>query len=122
MSRLFLATLVILGVGCAHEPPAPGEPGAQRPLPPAEPKVAPNSRSQLAQALRDKGFLAADAQPGTQLGGPIRQFQKSQGLAETGFADRETLKRLGLDPDTVDSSLDWKSKNIEGATGAGVSH
>jgi peptidoglycan hydrolase-like protein with peptidoglycan-binding domain len=122
MSRIALAAVLMFGVGCAHEPPAPGEPGAQRPLPPAEPKTPPDSRAQLAQALRDKGFLAADAPPGTQLGASIRQFQKSQGLAETGFADRETLRRLGIDPDTVDTSLDWKSKNLEGTTGAGVSH
>lgn len=122
MSRLLLASVVILGVGCAHEPPPPGEAGAQKPLPAAEFKNPTNSREQLAQALRDKGFLAADAPEGTQLGGPIRQFQKSQGLAETGFADHATLKRLGIDPDTLDSSLDPRSKNIEGATGAGVSH
>jgi peptidoglycan hydrolase-like protein with peptidoglycan-binding domain len=72
--------------------------------------------------LRDRGFLAADAPQGTQLGGSIRQFQKSQGLEETGFPDRQTLTRLGIDPDTIDSSLDWRTKNIEGATGAGVSH
>jgi len=122
MSRFILAALVMLGVSCAHEPPAPGQAGAQPPLPPAEAKVPANSREQLAQALRDRGFLSPEAPPGTQLGWSVRQFQKSQGLAETGYPDRETLTRLGIDPDTIDSSLDWRTKNIEGATGAGVSH
>jgi peptidoglycan hydrolase-like protein with peptidoglycan-binding domain len=109
MSRFGVVAAVMLGLGCAHPPsPAPGVPSS--------------SREQLAQALRERGFLAADAPPGTQLGGSIRQFQKSQGLEETGFPDRQTLTRLGIDPDTIDSSLDWRTKNIEGATGAGVSH
>ena len=109
MTRFVLVVAVMFGVGCAHPPPAaPGAPSS--------------SREQLAQALRERGFLAADAPPGTQLGWSIRQFQKSQGLEENGFPDRETLSRLGIDPDTLDSSLDWRTKNIEGATGAGVSH
>jgi hypothetical protein len=116
MSRFVLAALLLLEVGCVH--PGPGGYALTSP----EPTGSPNSREQLAQALRDKGFLAADAPPGTQLGGPIRQFQKSQGLEETGFPDRETLRRLGIDPDTIDSSLDWRSRNFEGATSAGVSH
>ena len=109
MSRFGVVAVVMLGLGCAHPPPA-------------APGVPSNSREELAQALRDRGFLAADAPPGTQLGGSIRQFQRSQGLEETGFPDRQTLTRLGIDPDTTDSSLDWRTKNIEGATGAGVSH
>ena len=27
-----------------------------------------------------------------------------------------------VDPDTIDGSLDWRTKNVEEATGAGVSH
>ena len=109
MSRSLCLVALVLGLACAH--PAPATTGG-----PA------SSREQLAQALRDRGFLAADAPPGTQLGWSIRQFQKSQGIQETGFPDRETLTRLGIDPDTIDASLDWRTKNVEGATGAGVSH
>ena len=116
MSRFVLGALVVvLGVGCAAHGPGSAQ------LAPFD-SEAPNSRSQLAQALRDKGFLAVDAPPGTQLGEPVRAFQKSEGLAVTGYPDKETLRRLGINPDTVDSSLDPRSRNIEGATGAGVSH
>src|SRR5215813_3998273 len=115
MFRIALAAVLMLGVSCAHH-----GPGAAQ-LPPFD-SEAPNSRSQLAQALRDRGFLAADAPPGTQLGASIRGFQRSQGLAETGFPDRETLTRLGIDPDTIDNSLDWRTRNIEGGTSAGIAH
>ena len=116
MTRFALAAVVgVLGVGCAAHGPGTAQ------LAPFD-SESPNSRSQLAQALRDKGFLAVDAPPGTQLGESIRAFQKSEGLAVTGYPDRETLHRLGMDPDTIDSSLDWRTRNIEGATSAGVSH
>jgi hypothetical protein len=85
-------------------------------------RLAPSSRERLAQALRSKGFLDAKAPPGTQLGKSIRKFQRSEGLAETGFPDRETLTRLGIDPKDVDRSLDPAPEVREGATGAGVSH
>lgn len=29
----------------------------------------------------------------------LRRFQKEEGLAQTGFPDRETLRRLGIDPE-----------------------
>ena len=29
----------------------------------------------------------------------IRKFQEEEGLAATGFPDRETLRRLGIDPE-----------------------
>jgi len=115
MSRIALVAVLTLGVGCANH-----APGAAQ-LPPFD-SESPNSRSQLAQALRDKGFLAANAPPGTQLGASIRAFQKSQGLAETGYPDRETLTRLGIDPDTIDTSLDWRTRNTEGGTSAGIAH
>jgi peptidoglycan hydrolase-like protein with peptidoglycan-binding domain len=105
--RLLAPLLLLLGTGCAHAP---------------DQATFPNSREQLAQALRDRGFLDPNAPKGTQLGGAIRSFQKSQGLAETGWPDKETLSALGIDPATVDSSLDTAQINVEGKTGASPSH
>ena len=82
----------------------------------------PNSREQLAAALRQRGFLPADAPEGTQLGVAIRSFQRSEGLRETGFPDDETLRRLGIDPATKDRTLNTSPVFQQGATGAGVSH
>src|SRR5215469_11908354 len=80
----------------------------------------PNSREQLAAALRQRGFLAADAPVGTTLNGPILAFQRSEGLPQTGFPDDLTLIRLGIDPATKDRTLDPSSPWLPGATGAGV--
>ena len=82
----------------------------------------PNSREQLAAALRQRGFLPADAPPGTQLGWAIRSFQRSAGLQETGFPDDETLRRLGIDPATKDRSLDPSEVQMGAGSAAGVSH
>jgi peptidoglycan hydrolase-like protein with peptidoglycan-binding domain len=82
----------------------------------------PNSREQLAEALRQRGFLPADAPAGTTLNGPIMAFQRSEGLPQTGFPDDATLSRLGIDPATKDRTLDTRSPWLPGATGAGVSH
>jgi peptidoglycan hydrolase-like protein with peptidoglycan-binding domain len=99
-----------LALGCTHSSGPPNGP------------VRPTSRERLAQALRDRRYLDRDAPKGTQLGQSIRQFQKSQGLAETGYPDRETLSRLGIDPATVDSSLDPSTEMREGATNISPSH
>jgi peptidoglycan hydrolase-like protein with peptidoglycan-binding domain len=82
----------------------------------------PNSREQLAAALRERGFLPVDAPAGTTLNGPILAFQKSQGLPPTGWPDDETLRRLGIDPSTKDRTLDTRSPWLPGASAAGVSH
>ena len=80
----------------------------------------PTSREQLAAALRKRGFLSPDAPEGTQLGWSIRQFQKSEGLPQTGFPDDETLRRLGIDPATKDRTLDTAEVNQNGFSSAGV--
>jgi peptidoglycan hydrolase-like protein with peptidoglycan-binding domain len=82
----------------------------------------PNSREQLAAALRQRGFLPANAPPGTTMNGAILAFQRSEGIPQTGFPDDETLRRLGIDPATKDRTLDTRSPWLPGATGAGVSH
>jgi len=119
---------VVLGAGgCAHEAqvaPAPGIAVGTSPLAPFDSVDVPhpNSREQLADALRQRGFLPADAPAGTTLNGPLMAFQRSEGLPQTGFPDDETLRRLGIDPETKDRTLDPRSPWLPGATGAGVSH
>ena len=126
VASMLAATTLVLG--CAHETggqggqPSSGAVGTS-PLAPFDVNLPdPNSRQQLAAALRDRGFLPRDAPEGTQLGASIRAFQRSEGLRETGYPDDETLRRLGIDPATKDRSLDTSSPIQQGATGAGPSH
>lgn len=67
--------------------------------------MAPGSSDAIAQALRKRGFLAADDSSSKGLEKALRGFQDSQGLAATGFPDHETLKKLGIDPRTVDTTI-----------------
>ena len=113
--------------GCAHETESTAPRGTAVGTSPLAPFDSvdlphPNSREQLAAALRQRGFLPADAPEGTTMNGAIMAFQRSEGLAQTGFPDDETLRRLGIDPDTKDRTLDPRPVWREGATGAGVSH
>ena len=81
--------------------------------PPGHPPLAaspseamePGSQQKIAQALKSKGVVDHDVR-GEQLSAAVRKFQQSQGLAATGFADHETLLRLGLDPKEIDKSLE----------------
>ncbi len=63
--------------------------------------MAPGSADAIAAALRKRGLLSADASSEA-LEQALRKFQDSQGLAATGFPDHETLRKLGIDPRTVD--------------------
>jgi peptidoglycan hydrolase-like protein with peptidoglycan-binding domain len=121
-----LATLSL--VGCSHDqagqmPPPRGAYGTS-PLAPFDDVNIPhpNSREQLAAALRERGFLAANAGPETQLGGAIRAFQRSEGIPQTGFPDDETLRRLGIDPATKDRTLDPSEVQMGAGSAAGVTH
>jgi hypothetical protein len=68
--------------------------------------MRPNSVEKISKALVAKGFLAsAEPSPQEFLDG-VKAFQRSRGLAATGFADHETLMRLGISPGQVDKSLD----------------
>jgi putative peptidoglycan binding protein len=126
MNRLlFGISAFLLAIACAHTEPAQqtvsGRPRPRvgtSPLAPFDDDMPrPNSREKLAQALRAKGFLAPDAPKETQLGESLRRFQRNEGLEETGFPDDDTLRRLGIDPRTVDRSLDTSEVNMGGATG-----
>ncbi|HZJ54844.1 MAG TPA: peptidoglycan-binding domain-containing protein [Myxococcaceae bacterium] len=124
----WLLTGVALVVGgCAHDPdaaPSRGTAVGTSPLAPFDSVDLPhpNSREQLAAALRQRGFLSADAPEGTTLNGALRAFQKSEDLPQSGYPDDETLRRLGIDPGAKDRTLDPAPVWREGATGAGVSH
>lgn len=119
-----LAAVLVLGCTPAGQStrPSPGAVGTS-PLAPFEVNLpSPSSREQLAGALRERGFLPPESPQGTQLGASLRAFQRSEGLPETGYPDDQTLRRLGIDPRTVDRSLSTAEVNREGATGAGVGH
>ena len=130
--RLGIQAALLLGLGCAHRSQqesnadqgspetrssAPevrsgkGTPQGHPPLA-ASPSELMDAGSQrkIAQALKAKGVVERDDIRGEQLSAGVRKFQESQGLAATGFADHETLLRLGIDPREVDTSLEGVSK------------
>lgn len=67
--------------------------------------MKPQSVEKISHALASKGFLSTEDPSPTRFFDAIKAFQKSQGLAATGFADHETLMRLGINPKDVDKSL-----------------
>ncbi|WP_242346325.1 peptidoglycan-binding domain-containing protein [Anaeromyxobacter terrae] len=115
--------LVVMAGACRHPQhptsPAPGgspkpeapdrkeeqgvPPKAGRPRIPAAPEalLAPGAVKAIQGALADRGFLgehrAGELDEPTSRA--LRKFQQSQDLAATGFPDRETLQRLGVDPE-----------------------
>lgn len=123
--RRLVLGLALASGGCAHQAgtaPPRGTAVGTSPLAPFDSVDLPhpNSREQLAAALRQRGFFPADAPEGTTLNGALMAFQKSEGLPQTGFPDDETLRRLGIDPATRDRTLDPRSVYGPGATAAGV--
>ena len=118
-----LAVCVLLVPSCvADSGPARPQAFARSPLFPFEDTPHPNSREQLVKSLEDHGFLPRNREPGTELNGPIRAFQRSQDLPQTGWPDDETLRRLGIDPSTRDVSL-WPFQDAPpAATAIGVAH
>jgi peptidoglycan hydrolase-like protein with peptidoglycan-binding domain len=79
-------------------------PEGDRPRVPSSPKalLAEGQVAKLQQALDARGYLGKERRAGT-LDDPttraLRRFQRAEGLAETGFPDRLTLQKLGLDPE-----------------------
>jgi peptidoglycan hydrolase-like protein with peptidoglycan-binding domain len=57
--------------------------------------------ARLQSALARRGYLGAhrEGRLDEATRTAVRRFQADQGLARTGFPDRETLSRLGVDPD-----------------------
>ena len=56
---------------------------------------------ELQRALAGRGFLGAhqEGELDDATSRALRKFQASEELAETGFPDRETLQKLGVDPE-----------------------
>lgn len=80
-------------------------PRAGRPRIPASPDalLGEDAVARIQRALADRHLLG-EHEKGT-LDAPtssaIRKFQKEEELADTGFPDRETLRRLGIDPEAA---------------------
>ena len=128
--HVLVACVVAVGVaaGCKHtervgEPAASGQaepsrketrvpPRAGRPAVAADPSglMRPGSAKKIEEALKSKGYLrAGSGREGAddlsqQATVALRRFQRDEGLAETGAPDRETLRRLGVDPQDVYST------------------
>jgi hypothetical protein len=91
----------------AEAPDRPEEKGVPpkegRPRVPASPEalLAEGAVSEIQRALDARELLGEHARG--ELDAPtsaaLRRFQEEEGLAQTGFPDRETLRRLGLDPE-----------------------
>lgn len=78
-------------------------PAAGRPRVPAAPEalLSEGAVTSLQRALGERGYLKAhrDGELDEATSAALRRFQEDEGLAETGFPDRETLRRLGVDPE-----------------------
>jgi hypothetical protein len=60
------------------------------------------SAAKIQHALETRGYLAtASGELDEPTAAALRKFQRHEGLAETGAPDRETLRRLGIDPQEV---------------------
>lgn len=135
--QLAAAGMLLLAIGCAHsdeagknsEPPRDTGSAAHATKPPRSPPLAespsellePRSQETIARALQSKGVVDRDEVRDEQLGAAIRKFQKSQGLAATGYPDHETLRRLGVDPKDVQTSLGGLPGTRPGETHSDVS-
>ena len=116
---LALAALLVAGA-CRHAQRAPPEEGTEVTQPgrqgtagvkpaPERPRVPPSPQGLLApeaireaqRALASRGLLRehreGEVDPPT--AAALRRFQADEGLAATGFPDRATLQRLGVDPE-----------------------
>lgn len=67
--------------------------------------MKPGAEKQISEALARRGFLSSSDPTPVQYLNAVKAFQGSQGLAATGFADHETVMRLGINPKTVDKTL-----------------
>lgn len=80
-------------------------PKGERPRVPASPEalLAPGAVTDIQRALAEDGYLGAH-RPGeldAATSAAVRRFQEAQGLAATGMPDRETLRRLGINPEAA---------------------
>jgi hypothetical protein len=83
----------------ARIPPREGRPAVS-----ASPEglMNPGSARKIQEALQGKGYLDdVSGQLDVNTSAALRRFQKDQDLATTGAPDRETLRQLGVDPNSV---------------------
>ncbi len=116
MRRPWIAFAAALAVSCRHaqhaRPPGPAEAPASEHrarTPPGHPRVpsapegllAEDAVAELQRALADRGLLGAhrEGRLDAPTSAALRRFQGKEGLATTGFPDRETLQKLGVDPE-----------------------
>ncbi len=81
--------------------------------------MRPDAVGKISQALAAKGFLSGNDPSSTEFLEAVKKFQRSQGLAATGFADHETLMRLGINPKDVDKTLGTPDVKAAKANGTG---
>jgi peptidoglycan hydrolase-like protein with peptidoglycan-binding domain len=86
---------------------------ARRPEKPGRPPLAaapgglfvPGGVEKVQKALESRGYLdaseAKDGEIDAATAAAIRKFQSDEGIARTGNPDHETVRRLGLDPDSL---------------------
>jgi hypothetical protein len=79
---------------------APTEPGRPPLATSPEGLLVPGGVSKIQSALGERGFLENHRSDSldSQTSAALRKFQEKEGLARTGAPDRETLRKLGLDP------------------------
>jgi len=62
----------------------------------------PGSARLIQEALRTKGYLATiSGELDQETSAALRRFQRDEDLAQTGAPDRETLRKLGVDPQRI---------------------
>jgi murein L,D-transpeptidase YcbB/YkuD len=78
-------------------------PRGGRPRVPASPEalLAEGAVADIQRALAERELLGKhqEGELDAPTSAALRRFQKEEGLAQTGFPDRETLRRLGIDPE-----------------------
>jgi peptidoglycan hydrolase-like protein with peptidoglycan-binding domain len=86
---------------------------ARRPQKPGRPPLAaspsglfvPGGVEKVQQALANRGYLDLESSKRGEIdaatSAAVRKFQSDQGIARTGNPDHETLRRLGLDADSL---------------------
>jgi peptidoglycan hydrolase-like protein with peptidoglycan-binding domain len=110
-----------------YDPSAPSaapKPDTMKPDQPGKGAAARGNREQVKaaqQALRDKGHDpgSTDGVMGPKTQAALKEFQKAQGLTETGRLDAETMAKLGVEGKT--SQIDSSSPSASPQTAPGAS-
>ncbi len=98
-------------------------PRGGRPRVPSSPKalLAHGEIAKIQDALAGRGYLKSH-RPGAlddATNEALRRFQRDEGLADTGFPDRLTLQKLGLDPEEAYGKVREGKGEARGSGSAG---